>query len=437
MFDTMTFTKVVGGFCGAFLVFLLGKWGAEEIYHVGIEAHGDEREMAYVIETGEEDGGGEEAAPVDFATLWQNADADAGERVFNQCRACHQLEEGANAVGPYLYGVVGREIGSANGYGSYSGALSEQDAQHWDPRVLDAFLENPQGWAPGTSMSYSGISDPEDRANLIAYLNTFDGNAEVGVLEGEEAPAEGGGEEAAAEEAPAESEGSEQAAAEEAPAEGEGSEQAAAEEAPAEGEGSEQAAAEEAPAESEGSEQAAAEEAPAEGEGSEQAAAEEAPAEGEGSEQAAAQEAPAEGEGSEQAAAEEAPAEGEGSEQAAAEGEGSGGDSEIVAMVENADASAGESVFNRCRACHQINGSNGVGPYLNGVVGREIGAVESYSNYSGALTEQGADVWTVEHLFNYLENPREWAPGTSMSYAGLRSEEDRANLIAYLQTLSE
>ena len=88
---------------------------------------------------------------------------------------CHQLEEGANAVGPYLYGVVGREIGSADGYGSYSGALSEQGADVWDPETLSNFLENPQGWAPGTSMGYSGLSDVEDRANLIAYLDQTDG----------------------------------------------------------------------------------------------------------------------------------------------------------------------------------------------------------------------------------------------------------------------
>ncbi|SFP96186.1 cytochrome c [Roseivivax halotolerans] len=179
MFDTMTFTKIIGGFCGAFLVFLLGGWAAETVYHVGGSHGGEhaegEEEVArgFPIEVAEEGGEAEEEEEVDFATLMENADAGAGERVFSACRACHQLEEGANAVGPYLYGVVGRDIGTADGYGSYSGALSEA-GDVWTPENLNAFLENPRGWAPGTSMSYNGLSDPEDRANLIAYLDQTD-----------------------------------------------------------------------------------------------------------------------------------------------------------------------------------------------------------------------------------------------------------------------
>ena len=99
-----------------------------------------------------------------------------------------------------------------------------------------------------------------------------------------------------------------------------------------------------------------------------------------------------------------------------------------------ADASAGEGVFRNCRACHSLEpGQNGTGPTLYGVVGRAVDAVEGYS-YSGAL-EQVADVWDPEHLNGFLENPREYAPGTKMAYNGLRSVEDRANLIAYLDTL--
>jgi len=91
--------------------------------------------------------------------------------VFRQCSACHRLEDGANGTGPYLHNVVGREIGVAKGFGSYSGALNAA-ADVWTPENLNAFLENPSGWAPGTSMAYRGLSDVEDRANLIAYLQT-------------------------------------------------------------------------------------------------------------------------------------------------------------------------------------------------------------------------------------------------------------------------
>jgi cytochrome c len=171
MFDTMTFTKTLGAVCGALLVFLLGKWAAESLYHVGGDHYGEEV-AAYVIETGEDDAEAEEEVTLTAEEYLAAADAGAGERVWGQCRACHQLDDGANAVGPHLYGVVGREIGAAQGF-NYSGALSEQ-ADVWTPENLFNFLENPSGWAPGTSMSYRGLADPEDRANLIAFLDQTD-----------------------------------------------------------------------------------------------------------------------------------------------------------------------------------------------------------------------------------------------------------------------
>ncbi|WP_439121804.1 c-type cytochrome [Marivita sp.] len=169
MLDTMTFTKIVGSFCGALLIFLLGKWAAETLYHVG-GSHGEEVAV-YVIDTGEGDETAEAAEEVDFETLLASADVGKGERVFGKCRACHKLEAGENAAGPYLYNVVGREIGVAEGFG-YSGALSEV-AEVWTPENLNGFLENPRGWAPGTSMGFAGLNKPEDRANLIAYLDTI------------------------------------------------------------------------------------------------------------------------------------------------------------------------------------------------------------------------------------------------------------------------
>lgn len=167
MFDTMTFTKIASSLCGALLILLLGKWAAEELYHV--ESHG---EQAYVIDTGAEEEA-EEAVEVAFADVFAMAEAEKGARVFRQCSACHKLEDGANAVGPHLYGLVGRAVGTTD-YGSYSGALSEV-AEVWDPETLNLFLENPRSYAPGTSMSYNGLKKIEDRANLIAYLQTIGG----------------------------------------------------------------------------------------------------------------------------------------------------------------------------------------------------------------------------------------------------------------------
>ncbi|MFU1478909.1 c-type cytochrome [Roseovarius sp. C7] len=173
MFDTMTFTKILGGFCGAFLIFLLGKWAAETIYHTG-GGHGEgEHAQGYAIEVASaEDAGSAEEGP-SFEELMASADASKGAKVFGKCKACHKLEEGANATGPYLYGVVGRPVAAADGFG-YSGSLKPV-ADAWTPENLNHFLESPKGFAPGTTMSFSGLKKAEDRANLIAYLQSVGG----------------------------------------------------------------------------------------------------------------------------------------------------------------------------------------------------------------------------------------------------------------------
>lgn len=163
--DTMTSTKVVAGFCGAFLVFLLGKWLAEEVYHM--DSHG---EQSYVIDTGSEDSG-EEVAEVSFEEVLASADVAKGERVFRKCSACHKVEQGANATGPYLYGIVGRAKASADGF-AYSSALSAMEGD-WTVENLNAFLEKPSAYVSGTSMSFAGLNKVEDRADVIAYLQSL------------------------------------------------------------------------------------------------------------------------------------------------------------------------------------------------------------------------------------------------------------------------
>lgn len=169
MFDTMTFTKVAGSFCGALLILLLGKWAADELYHTG--SHGGAQ--SYVIDTGE----GEpepEVAAVPFAEILASADVADGAKVFRKCSACHKVEEGANGTGPYLYGIVGRGIGDVASFEAYSETLEEMEGD-WTPENLNAFLESPKGWAPGTSMGFNGLPKVEDRANVIAYLDSLDG----------------------------------------------------------------------------------------------------------------------------------------------------------------------------------------------------------------------------------------------------------------------
>ncbi|WP_166416824.1 c-type cytochrome [Cochlodiniinecator piscidefendens] len=171
MFDTMTFTKILGGFCGAFLIFLLAKWASDSLYHTAAAGHGAEAHDAYVIEVAEAaDAGAEEEGP-DFATLLASADIGRGERVFRKCSACHSIAEGENGVGPSLYNIVDRDIASAEGFG-FSGTLDGLEG-NWTPEQLNAFVESPRNFAPGTAMSFNGLNKIEERANLIGYLQTL------------------------------------------------------------------------------------------------------------------------------------------------------------------------------------------------------------------------------------------------------------------------
>ncbi len=101
------------------------------------------------------------------------------------------------------------------------------------------------------------------------------------------------------------------------------------------------------------------------------------------------------------------------------------------------NAEAGEDVFKKCRACHEIgaDAKNKVGPILTGVVGRKVGTVEGFA-YSDSNKEFGAKgaVWSEEELFKYLENPAAYMPKNKMAFAGLKDEQDRLDVIAYLKS---
>ncbi len=101
------------------------------------------------------------------------------------------------------------------------------------------------------------------------------------------------------------------------------------------------------------------------------------------------------------------------------------------------DAEAGKKVFKKCKACHYVDKEkNKVGPYLKGVVGRKVAAVEGF-RYSDAFKARAAEgmVWTEDNLKKYLARPKGFIPGNRMSFAGLKKEADIANVIAYLKTM--
>lgn len=118
----------------------------------------------------------------------------------------------------------------------------------------------------------------------------------------------------------------------------------------------------------------------------------------------------------------------------AAEEGGSEAGPDLGTLLASADAAAGEKVFAKCSACHTINqgGANGIGPNLFGVAGTAIGKHAAGFAYSSALSGHGEN-WTWENLDHWLANPRGFADGTKMSFAGLSKAEDRANLLAYLK----
>ena len=163
--NTMVITKYVGAICGSLLVFLLIATASEMIF----DTHSEE--VAFIIETPES--GGESEAPaetVDVAALVSAADVDKGATVFKKCGACHKVD-GSNAVGPHLDGVIGRDKGTVADF-KYSGALQKVGGA-WDPEALFHFLADPKAFAPGTSTSFAGLPKDEDRANVIAYLESI------------------------------------------------------------------------------------------------------------------------------------------------------------------------------------------------------------------------------------------------------------------------
>ena len=100
-------------------------------------------------------------------------DAAAGEKIFAQCKACHQVGEGAkNAVGPHLNGVIGRVAGSLPDY-TYSPAMKSSGLT-WDEATFTDYIKNPRAKVPGTKMVYAGLKDEQRIKDLIGYLTQFD-----------------------------------------------------------------------------------------------------------------------------------------------------------------------------------------------------------------------------------------------------------------------
>jgi cytochrome c len=146
---------------------------SSRIFHA--DSHEGPEVAGYPIEGAEEEGG--EAGP-DLGTLLAAADPAAGEKVFAKCVSCHTIDQGGpTGIGPNIYAIAGKPIGKHAAGFAYSSALAERGGE-WSYENLDKWLASPAGFAPGTKMSFAGLSKPEDRANVIAYMRSKGGGPE-------------------------------------------------------------------------------------------------------------------------------------------------------------------------------------------------------------------------------------------------------------------
>jgi len=132
--------------------------------------------MGYPIEGVEQggDSGGAPALPI--ANRLAIADPAKGADVFKKCTACHTIAQGgANGIGPNLWGTLGEPIGQGKAGFAFSDALKGVGG-NWDFDKMDHWLASPRQMAPGTKMTFAGLPDPQDRANVIAYINSQGSN---------------------------------------------------------------------------------------------------------------------------------------------------------------------------------------------------------------------------------------------------------------------
>jgi cytochrome c len=171
--NSFEINKILGALLGTCLVLV-----SMHIASGAIFAPETPAKPGYVIEVkAEAPQGGAPAAAVatPIATLLATASAERGANVAKQCQACHNFQEGAGAkIGPDLYGIVGRPVASVSGF-SYSAPLKAKGGS-WTFDELNKWLTKPSADVPGTAMTFAGISNEKQRADVIAYLDSLSAN---------------------------------------------------------------------------------------------------------------------------------------------------------------------------------------------------------------------------------------------------------------------
>ena len=314
--DSLLGNKIAAGVLTAGLVL----WGANRIAHIVISDEAPHKAAIQIaaLPSAAPAAAAVPAGPESVLPLLASADIAKGEAfVQQQCSSCHTFTNGgANGVGPNLYGVLGAPMFAHAGF-SYSAAVKAKAKGSWDFDKMNQWLFAPNDFAPGTGMSYAGITNTQARANVIAYLRT---------LSTRPLPLP------TADEIKAASAAATPAAAPAAPA-------------PAA-----------APVAS------------------------------------------------------------------------------LGVLLAKADPAKGQTLFQeQCAACHTITkgGANGAGPNLYGVVAANAFSTPGYT-FSAAVKSKAGQPWTAATLDAWLKNPMGYAPGTYMAYPGIKNDQTRADMIAYL-----
>jgi cytochrome c len=167
------FNTIAGWVLGAGIVLLGAKLVTDEMF----ETEPPET-PGYAIAGVVEDGGDGPAAELPIAHFLQTADAARGAAVFRKCTACHNADQGgANGLGPNLFGALGNTIAHRADF-NYSEPLRGHGGR-WDWDTMSQWLHSPRAFAPGTRMTFAGLSDPQERADVMLFLNQHGGSLTI------------------------------------------------------------------------------------------------------------------------------------------------------------------------------------------------------------------------------------------------------------------
>jgi len=169
--DSFELNKIMGAILGTCLVLLSLNIVAGMVFSTHAPAKPGFEIVVTQVPAGATKGPATQEADTPIATRLASADLSRGETSAKKCVACHTFGKGEpNRVGPNLYGIVGRKIGSVQGF-NYSASMKKQTG-NWSFDELDHYLKTPQGMIPGTNMTFAGVARASERGDLILYLNS-------------------------------------------------------------------------------------------------------------------------------------------------------------------------------------------------------------------------------------------------------------------------